>query len=282
MAKPTITIASLLENTDDLPVMPAPILRVMHLAGEPSSSAAQLAEAISAEPALAGRVLKFANSAYYGMPGEVTTIQAGVVLLGIKTVRNLAMIAAAHSWFGESASPGVTKALWEHAIAVAAAADAIATLNAPAVANEAFCAGLLHDIGKTVLVLRLGNGYSRMMEKAKAGAIADYVAEREALGFTHADIGFELACRWNLPERLRLPILYHNEPDLAEPSSALADIIHVADVLYWRSQDENGNNVTPNESAFERLGLESLSSFEQLVETMLAHQRELEILMEAA
>src|SRR5947207_1189303 len=165
--------------------MPAPILRVMHLAGEPNSSASQLAEAICAEPSLAGRLLRFANSAYYGMAGQVTTIQGAVVLLGIRTVRNLAMVAATHAWFGNDDDP-IQKGFWDHAIGVAAACDAIATLRAPELANEAFCSGLLHDLGKSVLAIRLGEKFKLILEKAAAQNVPAFEVEKALLGFGHA------------------------------------------------------------------------------------------------
>ena len=278
-----ISVQKLIEDTNDLPVMPAPILRVMHLAGEPNSSASQLAEAICAEPSLAGRVLRFANSAYYGMAGQVTTIQGAVVLLGIRTVRNLAMVAASHAWFGAEDDNPIQKGLWDHAIGVAAASDAIATLRAPELANEAFCSGLLHDLGKSVLAIRLGDKFKVILEKAAAQNLPPFEVEKTLLGFDHAEIGQALAAKWNLPQRLQEPLRYHHEPNLLQPTSTLVDIVHVADVLYW-SSIHTGPPVTTKrcEDAFTRLGFEEVGSYEALVKTMLHHQQQLERLMTAA
>lgn len=284
MSTPPISVKKFVEDTNDLPVMPAPILRVMHLAGEPTSSASQLAEAICAEPALAGRVLRFANSAYYGMAGQVTTIQGGVVLLGIKTVRNLAMVAASHCWFGEGAEAAAHKESWDHAIGVAAAANALAALKCPELANEAFCSGLLHDIGKLVLSVRLGDTHEVIVQRAAEQKMTPYEAETSVLGFNHAELGFELGKKWNLPERLLQTIRYHHEPNSLDPTSQLVDIVHIADVLYWTSLTASTNEVVVRrcDQAFGRLGLESIATYEELVKVVLVHQQQLERLMEAA
>ncbi len=279
----SISVQKLIEDTNDLPVMPAPILRVMHLAGEPNSSASQLAEAICSEPSLAGRVLRFANSVYYGMSGQVTTVHGAVVLLGIRTVRNLAMVAASHAWFGPDDENPIQKALWDHAIGVASASDAIATLRAPELANEAFCSGLLHDLGKSVLSIRLGDKFKVILDKAAAQNKPPFEVEKTLLGFDHTEIGLALAAKWNLPQRLQEPLRYHHEPNLLQPASTLVDIVHVADVLYWTSVHSGDPVMTrPCKDAFERLGFEQVGSYESLVKTMLHHQQQLERLMIAA
>lgn len=286
MAEVLLTIERLIEETNDLPVMPAPVLRVMHLAGEPTSSASQLAEAICAEPSLAARVMRFANSAYYGMSGQVSTVQGAVVLLGIKTVRNLAMVAASHVWFSgqDSDDNEAARGLWDHAIGVAAAADALATLRAPELANEAFCSGLLHDIGKTVLSIRLGETMNLMASRAAEQDMPLHEAEKATFGFDHTEVGLALAEKWNLPERLRAAIRWHHEPNAAGETQKLVDMVHVADVLYWRSLAPEMSEAPVHEcaDAFSRMCMENVETYEQLVSVMLQHQQQLERLMDAA
>ena len=281
------TADELVENTPDLPVMPAPVLRVMQIAGDPTSSASHLAEAICAEPSLAARVLRFANSAYYGMPGEVTTIRASVVLLGTSTVKNLAMIAATRSWFADNG--GVSRAdaemMWEHAVATGTTAGSLAGGLPANSENEAFCAGLLHDMGKVVLAVWMGDKYFALIERGTSRGIPAYNVERSAFGFDHSETGYALGRKWKLPEKLLLPIRYHHEPNLLDPAASLVDIVHVADYLHWKSLGGDGEKIAESNrcyDAFVRLDLYSSEAIDLLVTRITERRKELLHLLDAA
>lgn len=233
MALPNTIVSKLIAKTKDLPSLPGPVLEAVRLAADPNTNTAQIAKAISSDVSLAARVLKLSNSAYYGLPQQVTSIQDSVMLLGKATVRNVALIAATQTWFEKLPldKRGEPILLWQHAVGVAAASHAIADIVDKRLIDEAFCAGLLHNVGKAVFVLWFKDKMPKMMEDAVATKTPIYKMERKKLGYDHQEAGYALAETWNLPEALLMAIRYHHEPNNCEPNSTLVDIVHVADYL---------------------------------------------------
>lgn len=226
---------AVLNGLNRLPAMPAPVLRVIQLAGDPNSAAGEIAECISTEPSLATDVLRVANSAYYGVPGQVTNVRMGVIMLGTTTIRSLAMMAAAYTWFEQPELCGRRgRVMWDHALNTAIFAGCLAGRYAPTVEEEAFCCGLLHDLGKVVLTVSLTSQYEAILERAQGRRIPDAEAERLALGCDHTEVGDVLAERWGLPAMLREVVRYHHTPGAAKEHRAFAEFAHAADYLYWQ------------------------------------------------
>lgn len=225
----------ILNGLQRIPAMPAPVLRVIQLAGDPNAAAGEIAECISTEPSLATDVLRVANSAYYGVPGQVTNVRMGVIMLGTTTIRSLAMMAAAYTWFEQPELCGRRgRVMWDHALNTAIFASCLARRYAPTVEEEAFCCGLLHDLGKVVLTVSLTSQYEAILERAQARRMPDAEAERLALGCDHTEVGDVLAERWGLPTMLRVVIRYHHSPGAAQEHRAFAEFAHAADYLYWQ------------------------------------------------
>ncbi|MER3462853.1 MAG: hypothetical protein C4342_07755, partial [Armatimonadota bacterium] len=194
-----------------------------------------IADCICAEPSLAADVLRVANSPYYGVPGEVTNVRMGVIMLGTTTIRSLAMMAAAYTWFEQpELCSRRGQAMWDHSLSVAIFAGCLARRYVPTVEEETFCCGLLHDLGKIVLTVSLTSQYEAILERAQTRRIPDAQAERLALGFDHTDVGDILAERWGLPAMLREAVRYHHNPEAARQHRAFAEFVNAADYLYWR------------------------------------------------
>jgi putative nucleotidyltransferase with HDIG domain len=224
-----------LETLHRLPAMSEPVLRVIQLAGDPDASADELADSIRSEPTLAADVLRVANSAYYGVPGQVTTVRMGVILLGMATIRSLAMMAAAHTWMDQPELHGKRgREIWDHLLTTAMYASELARRYAPAYQEEAFCCGLLHDLGKIALLTALGKQYDNTLSVAAQRNMPDVAAERMAFGFDHEAIGLALARRWRLPEMLCEVIGFHHDPRNAESKRDFVEFVHAGDHLYWR------------------------------------------------
>jgi putative nucleotidyltransferase with HDIG domain len=200
-------------------------------------------------------------------------------------VRNLAMAVAAQSWFG-SGSGGSTMThedLWQHSLGVAGAASAICSRVQPDKESEAFCTGLLHDIGKIAFHAKFKSGYSDLQKHALHSGLTLVEAEDKAYGFDHAQLGFHLAESWNLPLHLSEAIRDHHHPDEATPPSPLTDMIHVANFLVWQTCAEMAPiNGPVSVSAIQRLGFESEEDFGWVTDSIEERQKRLTGLLQAA
>lgn len=276
----------ILDGLEKLPAMPAPVLRVIQMAGDPNCAAGEIAECISTEPALATDVLRVANSAYYGVPGEVTNVRMGVIMLGTTTIRSLAMMAAAYTWFEQPELCGRRgRMMWDHALSTAIFAGALARRYAPTVEEEAFCCGLLHDLGKVVLTVSLTSQYEAILERAQNRRMPDIEAERLAFGFEHSEVGEILAERWGLPIMLREVVRYHHNPQAAKEYRAFVEFVHAGDHLYWRMMegeafDSARRSIEPEIQR--KFDLNNQESVEALLEIANAKREALSSLLKAA
>lgn len=225
------TLRQLIERTPTIPSMPTAVLEVLSLAGNPDCSASHLADAISVDASLAGRVLRLANSAYYGLPREVATIQDAVTLLGRATVRSVAMLAASYPWFNAEEESTAGCNLWEHAVGVAAGAEVIVRRIDRRLADEAFCAGLLHNIGMSVIVRWAADKVPTLIQFSVQKRLSFHETEKLVFGYNHSEVGCALGTDWNLPPRLLDCIAMHHEPSKLQRASLLVDAVHVADYL---------------------------------------------------
>ena len=226
-------LEALLRQVRDLPALPSAVLRVMQLTDDPKASAGDVARALASDQALATRVLKLANSAFYGASRRIATISEAVVILGMRTTRNLTMATSCQDLL-EAEVPGYALdrgALWRHSLACGAAAQALAKRARYRGLEEAFVAGLLHDVGKVVLSTYLKDQFSLVLRRAWGGGIPYEEAEREILGFSHAEAGARLLERWNLPDALVGAVRHHHAPLDAAMPSPLPGLVHVADAV---------------------------------------------------
>jgi putative nucleotidyltransferase with HDIG domain len=229
----TLTLDEIVSRTTDIPSIPEAALAVVRMSNDQNVTAHNIADRIAHDQSLAARVLRLSNSAYYGLPRQITTIQDAVILLGMKTVRHLALVASTFPWLararkGYELGP---QALWSHSIAVSIGAQLIAGKVKGISTDEAFTAGLLHDLGKVVLSMWLEDKLSELVMRSEVEQASFDKLEREVLGFDHGEVGAYLAERWNLPEPLHHAIRHHHRPDELEPNELLTDAVHVADIL---------------------------------------------------
>lgn len=228
-----LSIEDLIQKTADLPALPVAAVRVMKEADSSSSSAQSVARYLSFDQSLTARVLRLANSAYYGLSRKVKDPQEAVVVLGMRCVRSLAVIAATYPFLnrplkGYEVSP---EFLWQHSFATGVGAQLIASRHNSASPEVAFTAGLLHNIGKVALSVWLENKVVGMKEIAAQGNIGFDQLERQLFGHDHAEIGGFLAESWNLPRAISEPIGFHHRPSLARDHQTITDCVHVADKM---------------------------------------------------
>lgn len=223
----------LLRQIKDLPALPDVAVRVMRAADDSKSSITDVAKAISADQALTARVLRLANSSFYGAIRTISTVSDAVVMLGLKTVRNLALAASCQDILsGETAGYRMGRGeLWRHSICCAITAQNLSKRIKYPVAEEAFVAGLLHDVGKVLISLHMRSQFNAVLHTVVKKRIPFVDAERMIIGFDHSEIGARMLEKWNLPESLVQAVRYHHNPLGTNPIRPLSCLIHISDLI---------------------------------------------------
>lgn len=264
----------------DLPTLPDVVARVMQIVGNPLTTADDLNQVISLDQALTFKVLRLANSAYYGFPKEITNITQAVTILGFNTIRNLALSVSVHKMLFSDRDKGLFshRDFWKHCVATAVAARILARRVGYKSEDNAFTAGLLHDIGKSLLDRAAHDDFMRAIQISKDQGLRLHVAERQVFGLDHADVGGRLVEIWNLPADLRAAVARHHAPGGEGPSDVLVAVIHAANELcrqagHGDSGDHGTAQVEP--AATELLGLSATQS-PQLLEELAEQMKEAE------
>jgi HD-like signal output (HDOD) protein len=251
----------ILRTVGDLPPMPQAVTKARKILANPSSNFKDLAIVLVTDQAIATRILKMANSAYYGLSNKVSSIQQASVVLGYKTLAEIVHMASSSKLMSKTLKGYGLEAgeLWHHSLAVAFGARFIANKKNPELSDNAFAAGLIHDAGKLVLdeyILQRKEAFEAFMADGQESFLT---AEKELLGFDHAEIAFEICQAWNVPEEMTIGIRYHHYPSGSEANS-LSGILHVADGIAMMSGLGTGIDALSYEmddGAREKLGLES-------------------------
>ncbi len=217
---------------DTIPTLSVVVNRVMEITANPDSSTQELMEAISVDPVLTAKVLKIANSAFYSRAGQIATLKQALVTIGFKEVRNLVLSSSVFNNFSRiSRVPGFDARLfWRHSFVTGLACRMIAR-DMGLAGGEMFVAGLIHDIGKLVIVMALPAEFIKMMKMTGNFGQEHIVAEKHLLGLTHEEVGLRLLKRWSFPQPLQYAVGFHHHPASAaiQPAQALA--VHLADLL---------------------------------------------------
>lgn len=232
-------VANAIREISHIATLPEITLKIIELVESPNSTAQDLNKVISNDPALCSRILKVVNSAFYGLPGQIGSINRAIVLLGLNAVKNIAIAASLAKLFrGGSLTPDFSaKDLWNHSLTTATACKMIADHLKVGFADECFLAGLIHDIGVIVEIQydrhRLIEVVGRVKPDASGVPTADWLAvETEVFGATHQDFGQGLCEKWKFPKNFALVTGYHHRPlELAKELRMLVCIVHVADKL---------------------------------------------------
>jgi HD-like signal output (HDOD) protein len=222
----------------NLPTLPHIASRLMRIVNSPSASADTVAALVSQDISLSAKVLRLANSAFYGIPRSVNTINNAVIILGFKIIQTMVLSLTVFDMFAEEGgkrrAPFDRDAFWEHSLRCAVIARLLAhkrKRNYALDPEEAFCAGLLHDIGKVVMEQYLNKDFHMALYHAQANKIQVFDAEREVLGYTHCDVASWLTGTWSLPEEIEQPLVCHHEPEEASICADAVLICHIANII---------------------------------------------------
>ncbi len=225
-----LTLDEVVAKLSDLPSLPAVVMELLSSIDQEDVDISVLAKKVSHDQALTAKTLRLANSSLYGLQIKVTTIQQAITYLGFQTTRNLITAAAVTGCFADQTCPGFDhKAFWRHSIATAACAKVLARrlrFNQ----DYAFTAGLLHDIGRLVLVSSYPVEYQAAMAYRRAQDVTTLQAEQAILLVDHVGAGVALAEHWQFSDTMKMAIAHHHEPETAG-AGLLAAIVHVADAI---------------------------------------------------
>ncbi len=249
---------TILGTVDNLPSMPNILHKARAVIADPNSSFKDLEKLIINDQAFAVKILKIANSSYYGRVKKVSSIQGATVIIGMKSLSELITIAGASSLF-KKALLGYelpAQSLWRHSIGVAFGAKIIAGRKYPALAEDAFSAGLIHDVGKLILDEYVYERKEAFQEFMYDGQQTFLEAEKEILGFEHAEIAAIVCKKWNFPKSITVAIHYHHQPARLM-SNKLAHIVHVADqITEATGMDIDGITLDISDNSLEVVGVQ--------------------------
>jgi len=212
-----LSLEDLVAKAGGMRAIPATARKVLDLVDSDRTTSAVLGEALSRDQALAAHILKVANSALYGCSREITTLPMAVSVLGLKTIRDQTIVSTTRGVYKRF---GITeKMLWSHAVSTAIGARLIAKRCFPAMAEDAFVCGLMHDVGKVILNNECPELFAQVMMRTYNDGEPYLQAEQQVFGFTHTQVGALVTRRWNYPEIITHIAFCHHRDQ--EPRPAL-------------------------------------------------------------
>jgi HD-like signal output (HDOD) protein len=248
-----------IQSIIQLPALPAIAMEVVEMVDNPTTSASKLGKVISTDQALTAKVLKIANSPFYGFPRKISTVDFAIIVLGYDALKEIVIsISLISSLQKKSDLHFDAKAFWDHSIVCGVLARRLARDLNYRISGEVFVGGLLHDMGISVMHMYFRSEFRRIVEIARESDLSFLEAEESVLGVTHADIGGWLAERWNLPDHLVEAIANHHAPANARKNPDLVALIHCADALARQITDaevEFDKGMAFDETALSRLQL---------------------------
>ncbi|HEY3345990.1 MAG TPA: HDOD domain-containing protein [Nitrospirota bacterium] len=274
-------VERLIEETCDLPTIPTVAMKVMELVSMETTSALDLQVVIENDAGLAGRVLKISNSALYGCRSSITNLSQAIMVMGFSILKAVVIAASTRNIYKRF---GLTeKFLWEHSIVNGLASRQIALKVGFGKVEEAFLAGLMHDIGKVVICNSFPAQYQQLVNRVYLEGLDFAETETAAFGYNHLDVGWLLARKWKLPDEMAAAIRYHHdftvEPDpLYAHFAAIVNLANsVSRFLGVGGEFHAGVNFEEMDS-FKYLGLKPEDMLKLVEKTQEEYQSEKQVL----
>ncbi len=238
--------SDIFRTIDSLPALPATVSKVLAVTADPESSVLDLVNAILPDQAMCATILKLANSAFFGMPRGVSTMDKAVTVLGFNEVHNIVLGKAVYNSFraNNSSNLHALETFWDHAFTCGLAAKILAK-DLGHSENELFIAGLIHDIGKLALFKARPDDYLQILTLTGTEQIRCKEFELEHIGIDHEEVGYELLTRWLFPVALLCPVGFHHHPQecCGNPSHTL--IVQISDILSLLTVDKSTSENSP-------------------------------------
>jgi len=215
-----------LREIKNLPTLPGIVVKLTQMTEDPDTTTEQMGKEISKDHILAAKLLKLVNSAFYGFPQRISSLNSAIILLGFNVIKSLIISASIFEIMEDQ-----DVELWEHSLGCAVISSVLANrlgLNDP---EEISTAGLIHDLGKVAIKMELPREYEQIWNLVRERRISTIAAEHEILGLDHAEAGGWLAKTWNLPDKLCEPVACHHDPRLAREHQLAAAVIHFSNIM---------------------------------------------------
>lgn len=227
---------SIVDKVKDIKVLPGVLTRIMEVTENPDSNVYDMEKIILSDQALTTKVLRLANSAYYGYGRKISTISQATLLLGFKTIKSMAIAATVSPMMKDELKGYALDSndLWMQSQTCAIISRHIAKKSGKYDPEEAYVAGLLRDIGKTILNEYMVDEYIKVVDLIMDERYSFSDAEKMIFDFNHAELGAKIAEKWNLPGHLVEAIKYHHNPDRSDAKGKdriLLSIVHIADAM---------------------------------------------------
>lgn len=251
---------TLLRGRIELASLPDVYTQIVEVMNSPRSSASDLAEMVSKDTSLSTRMLRLVNSAFYGFPSRIDSISRAVTLIGTAELTTMALgISVVNAFKDISCSLMSMEGFWRHSIACGVFARLLAAKKVGTSAEQMFIGGLLHDIGRMVMLKQIPVAYAEVIKRARRNQATLAVTERELLGYDHTDVGGLLCKEWRFSKALEEMVSCHHLPGRGRYSLGCC-VIHLADIMakaYFVGQAECGCVIISplQERAWESIGL---------------------------
>lgn len=275
-----------LDGITDLPTLPTVFLNIMRLMRDPNIPLKEIARIVESDPAISMKILKLINSSFYGLLRNVESVQHAIVLLGNKTLKNIVISVSIFKALGGAGSDSKfnREAFWQHSIGCGLIARFLGNRLSFDRNEEAFIAGVIHDIGKVVLDKYFEQDLLAVMERIKSKNIPFYRAERELLGITHCEIGAYIAKNWNLPEAFSAVIEHHHDLQPEGDHAKLVALVQMADIISKKYRiGSSGDDFIPeiHPQVAQMLGLNNaqLTAWDEDIQKEIKKSQELQDLM---
>lgn len=227
-------IETIMRQLGELPAAPVVLSKALSLVSDLESHVADISRSIAADQTLAAKVVRMSNSPLYGRTKKITSLQDAITVLGYNEVKSIIItVSTAQMFLLGSQAAKISQVLWEHSLATALGARLIAAKFGGVNKEEAYLCGLLHDIGKLVMLRSAPDIYDRIVAKVRASNSQFHSVERQLLGFNHVQVAQLLLTKWRFPDNLVAAIAGHHSsaPHGPEPTTSLARVVAVADSI---------------------------------------------------
>ena len=234
----------ILLSIHDLPPFPETVLKAIEVMKDPEVSASKIVGIIQYDPTITASILRFANSAYFGLKKKVTSIKHAVSYLGTKTIMDMLMLSGALDQYRtEFTGYGQRgKEMLKHSFSTALMCRILGEKIGLEESFTVFSAGLLHDIGKVVLNSFIEHRYEEIMDLVNNHNHTPLSAEKELVGMDHAQVGGEMLKRWGLPENITTPVAQHHQVENADAADRFTPLVYIADQAYIMTSGTTGTD----------------------------------------
>ena len=260
----TFRAKQLIRDNLSIPTLPAVVQKISNMIQDPDSGAAEIGMLVADDAPLAAKVLRIANSAYYGLRERCLSTEQATSVLGVKVLNNVVRQAAVIQQFAHLKDcPGFDiDDIWRHSILVAHASAEIArrsTCKLDLTPEEFHVCGLLHDLGKVIMLDSMGTEYLTVYQEAPAIGEPLHILEEKRFGFNHTDVGAMVSVRWALPAQVSAAIQYHHGPRESVQEDPVVALIANANLVSKRvSEDQHeAAALTFDEATMSFLGIDS-------------------------